>query len=79
MLDCRTPEQWTEVHMAKEVYFEVAGDPHVAIDLLIRALKAHPIETLRAWLAEGHQHPGDVKPGPAPPKAEIPEWLKEKP
>ena len=73
LLNCRTPEQWSEFQMAKEVYYDVAGDPHVAIDLFIRALKAQPEETLRAWLAEGHQQEGDRV---QPPKAEIPEWLK---
>lgn len=79
MLDCRTPEQWTEVHMAKERYFVLAVDPHLSIDLIIRALKQPTDEQLKAWLESGHQHPGDVKPGPAPPRAEIPDWLKEKP
>jgi hypothetical protein len=81
-LNCRTPEQWTEFQMAKEKYFDVISDPHVALDLMIRALKAPDDETLKAWLASGHQQSGDITPGPAPPRAEIPNlpsWLKEKP
>jgi hypothetical protein len=73
-LNCRTPAQWTEFQMAKERYFEVISDPHVALDLMIRALKAPTDDELKAWLASGHQQEGDV--GPPPPKAEFPEWAK---
>jgi hypothetical protein len=78
ILNCRTPEQWTELQMAKERYFVIAVDPHLALDLIVRALNQMDDQTLRAWLAEGHQNPGDVTPGPAPQKAEFPapDWLK---
>lgn len=75
-LNCRTPEQWSEFQMAKEKYFDVVSDPHVALDLMIRALKAPDDATLKAWLESGHEHPSDAKPGPPPPRAEIPDWLK---
>ena len=80
-LNCRTPEQWSEFQMAKEKYFDVVSDPHVALDLMIRALNLPDEDVLKEWLASGHQHPGDVKPGPPPPRAQIPEpdCLKEKP
>ena len=76
-LNCRTPEQWSEFQMCKERFFEICSDPHVALDLMIRALKAPNEATLRAWLAEGHQQEGDRPAGPS--KAElpsIPDWLK---
>lgn len=75
-LNCRTPEQWSEFQLAKERFFEICSDPHIALDLMIRALKAPNESTLRAWLAEGHQQEGDRV---LPPKAEIPkipDWLK---
>lgn len=81
-LNCRTPEQWSEFQLAKERFFDVVSDPHVALDLMIRAMKLPTEDELRAWLADGHQQPGDVTPGPAPPKAELPDlpsWMKEKP
>jgi len=74
MLNCRTPEQWSEFQMAKERYFELISDPHVALDLMVRALKAPKDEELKAWLAAGHQQDGDA--GPAPSKADIPEWAR---
>lgn len=74
LLNCRTPEQWTEFQMAKERYFDLISDPHVALDLMIRALKTPTVDELKAWLASGHQQAGDA--GPAPSKAEIPDWAK---
>jgi hypothetical protein len=68
MLNCRTPEQWKEFQMAKEVYFEEAVDPHIAVDLMIRALTAFSRETIRGWAKDGQPEAG-----PPPPKAEIPE------
>ena len=44
MLNCRTPEQWKEFQMAKERYFEVAVDPHLAIDCMVRALNAFSVQ-----------------------------------
>ena len=76
-LNCRTPEQWTEFQMAKERFFEICSDPHIALDLMIRALKAPDEATLRAWLESGHQQEGDRPAGP--PKSELPDipsWLK---
>lgn len=77
ILNCRTPEQWTEWNAAEERFFDIAVDPHLALDLMIRALKAPDEATLRAWLAEGHQQEGDRPAGP--PKSELPDipsWLK---
>jgi len=72
VFNCRTPEQWKEFQMAKEVYFEVAVDPHIAIDCIIRALKSHSAEEIKKWVEDGHQQ--------GPPKAELPDdipgWLK---
>jgi hypothetical protein len=78
VLNCRTPQQWVEWNQAEERFFDLARDPHIAIDLMIRALKAPDAATLEAWLADGHTTPGDVKPGPAPQKAEMPgpDWLR---
>ena len=70
MLNCRTPEQWKEFQMAKEPYFEIAGDPHIAIDCLIRALKSFDAETIRQWVKDGFE------PGAGPQKAEIPPWVE---
>jgi hypothetical protein len=74
VLNCRTPEQWTEFQMAKERFFQIAVDPHLALDLMIRTLKIPNDETLKEWLADGHQQTGDRPAGP--PKAELPDWLK---
>lgn len=65
VLNCRTPEQYAEFQQVKERYFDAATDPHIAIDLIIRALLAGDPE---AWLREGQQD--------GPPQAEIPSWLK---
>ena len=70
IFNCRTPEQWKEFQMVKEPYFEICGDPHIAIDCMIRALREHHAE-ISKWVEEGHQA--------GPPKAElpdVPEWLK---
>jgi hypothetical protein len=72
MLNCRTPEQWKEFQMAKEPYFEIAGDPHIAIDCIIRALRSFSAETIQEWVKQGFE-PGA---GPGPPKATIPKWLE---
>ena len=77
IFNCRTPEQWRELNVALEPYYEIAVDPQIAVDFVIRALKAQTQETIRTWLAAGHQQEGDRAPGP--PKAEvpsIPEWMK---
>src|SRR5579859_4911992 len=70
IFNCRTPEQWKEMHAAKEPYFEIAVDPHVAVDCIIRALNAQSRETIAEWIKQGFE------PGQPPPKAEIPECAK---
>jgi hypothetical protein len=74
IFNCRTAGQYKEFQAAKEPFFEIAGDPHIAVDCIIRALSAFSADTIREWVKGGHE------PGPAPPKAElpnIPDWLKE--
>lgn len=66
ILNCRTPEQWKEMHAAKEPYFEIAVDPQIAIDCMIRALSAFSKETIAEWVKQG------FSPGEPPPKANIP-------
>jgi hypothetical protein len=78
MLNCRTPEQYKEFQAAKEAYFEVAVDPHIAIDCMIRALTAFSRNTIADWVKQG------FGPGEPPPKAHIParpaddepDWMK---
>lgn len=71
MLNCRTPEQWREFQMAKERFFVIAVDPHIAIDLMVRALNHVDDAGIRAWLSSGHETNLTQ-----PPRAEIPEWAK---
>jgi DNA-binding protein YbaB len=52
IFNCRTPEQWTELNKALEPYYEAAKDPHISIDLIVRALnEAH--EKIEGWIHEG--------------------------
>lgn len=60
VFNCRTPEQWKELNKVLEVFYDLAGDPHVAVDLIIRALKIPP-RTIEAWLHEGAQEPEWLK------------------
>ena len=64
VLNMRSPEAFKEFHEQKERFFEIATDPHIALDLLVRALRETPTETIQAWLKEGQE----------PPEEE--EWLK---
>ena len=84
MLNCRTPDQWKEFQMEKERYFEVGVDPHLAIDLMIRALSSFSEERLREWVQQGHtEHPGPPPAEPLPgdewfePKEELPDFLRD--
>lgn len=74
-LNCRTPEQYSQFQAAKEVYFEEAKDPQIAIDLIIKALTAFSRGTIREWIRQGHDE------APGPPKAklppDLPAWLKD--
>jgi hypothetical protein len=70
MLNCRTPDQWKAMQMAKEKYFEVAVDPHLAIDCMVRALNAHSAEEIAQWVKDGFE------PGIGPPKANVPKWME---
>lgn len=72
IFNCRTPEQWKELNVALEPYYEEAVDPHIAIDLIIKALGAFTRETIRGWVKDGN----GAGPGP-PPSERIPgdEWF----
>ena len=73
ILDCRSPEMWSAFQLQKERYVTLAVDPAIAVALMVRALSTPTEAELRVWLADGHQD-GDA--GPAPSKAEIPDWAK---
>lgn len=60
MLNCRTPEQWKQFQAAKEKYFELAKDPQIGIDLMIRALIAGHAH-IASWLNEGQEEPEWMK------------------
>ena len=49
VFNCRTAEQWTEFNKVLERYYDEAVDPHIAIDLIIKALGAFSPETIRGW------------------------------
>lgn len=76
-LNCRTPEQWSEMQMQKERYFSIAVDPNIAIDLMIKALGAFSDNVIADWVRQGHED------RPGPPRAEIPageelpEWMRD--
>jgi hypothetical protein len=79
MLNCRTPEQWKELNAALEPYYEEAVDPHIAIDLIIRALRTQPRETIREWVSEGHgapPSPSERMPGDEWFEDDLPEALR---
>jgi hypothetical protein len=75
LINCRTPEQWTELNAALEPFYEVAVDPHVAIDLIVRALASVTRATIASWLQEGSEAP----PGPEPAVVPGDEWFAEHP
>jgi hypothetical protein len=66
VFNCRTPDQYREFNVALEPYFEEAVDPHMAIDCIIRALRAFSRGTIRGWIQSGHE--------PSPSK--LPDFLK---
>ena len=73
-INCYSTEGWRLMQMQKDRYFTIGVDPHIAVDLMIRALAAFNDATLRGWVDQGHQAPEGAPPGP--PKAELPEWMK---
>jgi len=73
-LQCYSPEAWRLFQTEKDRFFEVAVDPHIAIDLIVRALAQVTNDTMRQWIAEGHHQEGD-RPADLT-KAEIPEWMR---
>jgi hypothetical protein len=79
IFNCRTPEQYKEFQAAKEAYFEIAIDPHIAVDCIIRALSAFSPNVIREWVKQGFG-PGEPPPAAAIPTElpgqEVPEWLK---
>lgn len=86
IFNCRTPEQWKELNVVLEPYYEEAIDPHIAIDLVIKALAAFSRATIAAWVKAGRdEHPGPPKAEPIPgeewfqPPAdgELPDFLKD--
>ena len=62
MLQCRTPEQWTEMQMQKERYMAIAVDPGIGLDLMIKALAAFSEQVIRGWVKDGNEE----RPGPTP-------------
>ena len=66
IFNCRTPEQYKEFNAALEPYFEEAVDPHLAIDLVVKALSAFSRNVIRDWVRQGAEHPDD-----------LPEFLRE--
>ena len=81
MLYCRTPVQWSEMQIQKERYMEIAVDPHIGIDCMIRALGAFSRSTIAEWVKQGFG-PGDpppkaeIPPYQGPSEAELPDWMK---
>jgi hypothetical protein len=66
VFNCRTPEQYKEFNAALEPYFEEAVDPQIAIDCIIKALRAFSRPTIRGWVNAGHE--------PSP--SNLPDFLK---
>jgi hypothetical protein len=66
IFNCRTPEQYKELNGALEPYYEEAIDPQIAIDCIIKALRAFSRQTIRTWVNAGHE--------PSPSK--LPEFLR---
>lgn len=52
-LNVYSPEAYSELHVQRERYFQLAVDPHLAISMMIRALRQVPDQTIRDWLNEG--------------------------
>ena len=52
VFNCRTPAQWTEFNKALEPYYDGAQDPHIAIDLIIKALTAFSPQTIADWVKQ---------------------------
>jgi hypothetical protein len=66
VIACRTPDAYAAFQKEKERFFDLAVDPHIAIDLLIRALHETTDDRIRSWLTEG-----ETAAAPA-----IPDWMK---
>jgi len=62
MIDCRTPDAYKGFQVEKERFYDIAVDPHIAIDLLIRALHETTDEKIRGWLKEGEEIPDEPMP-----------------
>lgn len=61
IFNARTPDAWRKFQIQKDRFFTTAVDPHIAVDLITRALEQVPDETLRAWMAEGEEVPDWAK------------------
>ena len=60
-------DAYAEFYKQKERYFKIAVDPHLAVDLMIRALAAFSDATVRDWVEQGH----------SPEVNALPDWAKE--
>ena len=52
VFNCRTPDQWKKFNEALEPYYDGAQDPHIAIDLIIKALTAFSPQTIADWVKQ---------------------------
>ena len=82
IFNCRTPEQWKEFNAALEPFYEESLDPHIAIDLIVRALTSVSRETIREWLDKAREDgppPAEPLPGDEwfEPKEELPDFLRD--
>jgi len=66
VLNCYSPEAYSAFSVQKDRYFSVVVDVRIAIDFMVRALAQVDDETLRKWLADGHE----------PAEEGIPAWLR---
>lgn len=74
--DAYSPEARVAFLDEKDRFFTVCPNVHIAMELMTRVLHETTDDALRAMAESGHQHPGDVTPGPEKSVIPGPDWLK---
>ena len=73
VFNARTAEAWTEFQMQKERYMSIAVDPHIGVDLIIKALAAFSDATIRGWANQAEEPSADQALDETP----LPEFLQD--
>ena len=64
VFNCRTADAYCKFQIERERFFEIAVDPHIAIDLITRAMHEVSDATILQWIREGEM------------PVEKPDWMR---